>query len=46
MAIVDSKTGNLITTIPTGDGSDGLAFDPKAKLAVTSNGEGNMIFYK
>ena len=28
MAIVDSKTGNLITTIPTGDGSDGLAFDP------------------
>jgi len=44
IAIVDSKTGNLITTIPTGDGSDGLAFDPKAKLAVTSNGEGNMSF--
>lgn len=44
MAIVDSKTGKLIATIPTGDGSDGLAFDPKAKLAVTSNGEGNMSF--
>lgn len=44
MAIVDAKTGKLITTIPTGDGSDGLAFDPKAKLAVTSNGEGNMSF--
>ena len=44
MAIVDSKTGKLIATIPTGDGSDGLAFDPKARLAVTSNGEGNMSF--
>jgi YVTN family beta-propeller protein len=44
MAIVDAKTGKLITTIPTGDGSDGLAFDPKAKVAVTSNGEGNMSF--
>jgi DNA-binding beta-propeller fold protein YncE len=44
MAIVDSKTGKLITTIPTGDGSDGLAFAPKAKVAVTSNGEGNMSF--
>jgi YVTN family beta-propeller protein len=44
MAIMDSKTGKLIASIPTGDGSDGLAFDPKAKLAVTSNGEGNMSF--
>ena len=44
MAIVDTKTGKLITTIPTGDGSDGLAFDPKEKVAVTSNGEGNMSF--
>jgi YVTN family beta-propeller protein len=44
MAIVDAKTGKLITTIPTGDGSDGLAFDPKEKVAVTSNGEGNMSF--
>jgi YVTN family beta-propeller protein len=44
MAIVDSKTGKLITTIPTGDGSDGLAFAPKEKVAVTSNGEGNMSF--
>ena len=44
MAIVDSKTGKLIATIPTGNGSDGLAFDPKEKVAVTSNGEGNMTF--
>jgi len=44
MAIVDAKTGTLITTVPTGDESDGLAFDPKAKVAVTSNGEGNMSF--
>jgi YVTN family beta-propeller protein len=44
MAIVDAKTGKLIATLPTGDGSDGLAFDPGGKLAVTSNGEGNMSF--
>jgi YVTN family beta-propeller protein len=44
MAIVDAKSGKLITTIPTGDSSDGLAFDPKAKVAVSSNGEGNMSF--
>jgi YVTN family beta-propeller protein len=44
MAIVEVKTGKLIATIPTGDGSDGLAYDPKAKVAVTSNGEGNMSF--
>jgi DNA-binding beta-propeller fold protein YncE len=44
MAIVDSKTGKLITTIPTGDSSDGLAFSPMDKVAVTSNGEGNMTF--
>jgi YVTN family beta-propeller protein len=44
MAIVDAKTGKQIATVPTGDGSDGLSYDPKAKLAVTSNGEGNMSF--
>jgi hypothetical protein len=34
----------VIASIPTGDESDGLAYDPKAKVAVTSNGEGNMSF--
>lgn len=29
---------------PSGDGSDGLAYDPREKVAVTSNGEGNMSF--
>jgi YVTN family beta-propeller protein len=42
MAIVDAKAGKLISTVPIGDGSDGLAFDPKAKIAAASNGEGNM----
>ena len=32
MAIVDSKTGKLIATIPTGDGSDGLPTIRKLKL--------------
>lgn len=44
MAILDSKTGKLIATVPTGEGSDGLVYDPKNELAVASNGEGNMTF--
>ncbi len=44
MAIVDAKTGKMITTVAIGDESDGLAYDAKSKVAVSSNGEGNMTF--
>ncbi len=38
MAIVNADTGKLITTVPIGEGVDGCAFDPKNKLAFSSNG--------
>jgi DNA-binding beta-propeller fold protein YncE len=42
MAFSDAKAGKLITTVPIGKGSDGVAFDPEAKLAFSSNGEGTI----
>ena len=42
MAVVDADSGRVITTLPTGDGTDGAAFDPATGLAFSSNGEGTM----
>jgi YVTN family beta-propeller protein len=42
MVVVDTKTGNLITTLPTGDGTDAAAFDPTVNYAFASNGEGTL----
>jgi Uncharacterized conserved protein len=42
MVISDSDAGKVITTLPIGDGCDGVAFDPATKLAFSSNGEGNI----
>jgi DNA-binding beta-propeller fold protein YncE len=42
MAVVDSGTGRVITTLPIGDGVDGAAFDPATGLAFSSNGEGTL----
>jgi YVTN family beta-propeller protein len=39
MAIVDADTGKVITTVPTGAGTDAAAFDPGTKLAFASNGQ-------
>jgi hypothetical protein len=38
MAIVDADSGKVITTVPTGEGTDAAAFDPGIKLAFSSNG--------
>jgi DNA-binding beta-propeller fold protein YncE len=40
--IVDSQTGKIITSLPIGDGCDGVKFDPELKRIYTSNGEGTM----
>ena len=40
MVILDSETGKVITTLPTGDRVDGAAFDPGLKRAYSSCGEG------
>lgn len=39
MAVVDADSGKVITTVPTGAGTDAAAFDPGAKLAFASNGQ-------
>jgi YVTN family beta-propeller protein len=38
MAVVDADSGKVITTVPTGEGTDAAAFDPGAKLVFSSNG--------
>jgi YVTN family beta-propeller protein len=42
MVIVDAKTGQLLQTLTTGDGTDGAAYDPGLNLAFASNGEGTL----
>lgn len=40
MVILDSETGKVITTVPTGGRVDGAGFDPGLKRAYSSCGEG------
>jgi len=42
MIIMDAESGKVITYLPTGGGTDGAEFDPKTKLAFSSNGEGTL----
>jgi len=42
MIVVDANSGKIITTIPIGEGCDGVAFDTSLKRIYSSNGEGNM----
>lgn len=42
MAVVDADSGNVIATPPIGDGPDAAAYDPKTKLAFSSNGGGTL----
>ena len=42
MAVMDSATGRVITTLPIGDHVDATAFDPDTKLIFNSNGEGTI----
>ena len=46
MVIVDATNGKVITTLPIGDGCDGVAFDADKKLAFSSNGIGNITVVK
>src|SRR5450759_2354127 len=42
MVILDSETGKVITTLPTGGRVDGAGFDPGLKRAYSSCGEGEL----
>jgi len=46
MIVLDAKTGKQITTLPIGDGSDGVVFDPVTKMVYSSNGEGTITAVK
>ena len=42
MVVVNAESGKVITTLPTGERTDGAAFDPGLKRAYSSNGEGTL----
>src|SRR5262249_50590989 len=42
MAITDADSGHQITTLPIGDGVDGVAFNPESGLAFASCGDGHL----
>lgn len=42
MTVTDANTGKVITTVPIGNGCDGVAFDNVSKRIYTSNGEGTI----
>jgi YVTN family beta-propeller protein len=46
MIVLDAETGKIITTIPSGEKTDGVAFDPTLKIAFSSNGEGTVTVVK
>jgi hypothetical protein len=42
MAVVDTKSGKVVATPAVGDGPDAAGYDPHAKLAFSSNGDGTL----
>lgn len=42
LAVMNATNGKIVTTVPIGDGCDGVAFDEASKTIYTSNGEGTL----
>jgi len=42
MVMLDSRSGEVVTTVPIGSGVDAARFDPGTGLAFSSNGEGTV----
>ena len=42
MVVVDAESGKILTSLPTGEKTDGAAFDAGLKIAYSSNGEGTL----
>jgi DNA-binding beta-propeller fold protein YncE len=42
MVILDLATGKIVSTVPTGPGTDAAAYDPGTRLAFASNGDGTL----
>jgi DNA-binding beta-propeller fold protein YncE len=43
MAVVDATNGKVVTTVPTGKGTDAAAFDDAKQLAFASNGQSGTL---
>jgi len=46
MTVLDTETGQVISTLPIGEGVDGNGFDPVTGLAFSSNGDGTLTIVK
>jgi YVTN family beta-propeller protein len=46
LVITNANTGKIVTTLPIGEGSDGVFFDEKRKLVFSSNGSGTLTVIK
>jgi YVTN family beta-propeller protein len=46
MVVINYDNGKVVTTAATGDGTDAAGFDPKEKVAFSSNGEGTLTVIK
>ncbi len=46
MVVMNALNGNVVATLPIGEGCDGLVFDKKLQMIFTSNGEGNVTVIK
>ncbi|MBI2683143.1 MAG: YncE family protein [Acidobacteriales bacterium] len=42
MVVVDADTGKITASLPIGEGSDGVVYDPGLGVALSSNGDGTM----
>jgi DNA-binding beta-propeller fold protein YncE len=42
MMVIDSENGKIVAQLPIGKRVDGVVFDPKSKVAFSSNGEGTI----
>lgn len=42
MAVINADTGQVVTTVPIGQGVDANRFDPGTQLAFSSNGDGTL----
>ena len=46
MIVMDATNGEVITSLPTGNGADGAGFDTQLKTAYSSNGDGTLTIVK
>jgi YVTN family beta-propeller protein len=45
MAVVNAENGSVVASYPIGDHADATAFDPAARIAFTSTGDGNIFAF-